>query len=216
MKKIVVTIDGPAASGKSTISRLLADRLGFDHLSTGIFYRALAYYIIKKGVTEEDFLKNLDTLTIDVIFPNKVQIEELVMEESLLHSVEISDMASKIAKIKRVREFLLGIQRKIIGRGNIVADGRDVGTVVYPEADYKFFLTASSSERARRRVLELKLPLDKFFEIKKEIEDRDKRDKLRPIAPLLPSHDAYIVDSTYRTKQEVIDIMYYVLNRRKV
>ncbi len=211
MKKIVITIDGPAASGKSTISTLLAEKLGFNHLSTGIFYRALSYYIIKKNLQEGEFLGLLNTLRVDVVFPDKVQIEELIMDESLLHSMEISDMASKIAKIKEVRDFLLGIQRKVIGRGNIVADGRDVGTVVYPEADFKFFLTASSSERARRRLIEMGLSLEDFYNVKKEIEQRDQRDKLRPIAPLIPAHSAYIVDSTYRTKGEIIDIMYFIV-----
>ncbi len=211
MKKIVITIDGPAASGKSTISTLLAEKLGFNHLSTGIFYRALSYYIVKKNLREEEFLGLLSAIRVDVIFPDKIQVEELIMDESLLHSMEISDMASKIAKIKEVRDFLLGIQRKVISRGNIVADGRDVGTVVYPEADFKFFLTASSSERARRRLIEMGLPLEDFYKVKEEIEQRDKRDKLRPIAPLIPALSAYIVDSTYRTKGEIIDIMYSII-----
>ncbi len=215
MKKIVITIDGPAASGKSTISTLLAEKLGFNHLSTGIFYRALSYYIIKKNLQEEKFLELLNTLRVDVVFPDKVQVEELIMDEALLHSMEISDMASKIAKIKEVRDFLLDIQRKVISRGNIVADGRDVGTVVYPEADFKFFLTASSSERARRRLIEMGLPLEDFYKVKREIEQRDERDKLRPIAPLIPADSAYIVDSTYRTKEEIIDIMYFIVKGLK-
>ena len=213
MKKLVITIDGPAASGKSSISKLLAEKLGINHLSTGIFYRALSYYMIKKGLDEKEFISVLDTLSIDVVFPDKIQIEELTIEESLLHSVEISKMASKIAKIKKVRDFLLNLQRNVISRGKIVADGRDVGTIVYPEADFKFFLTASSSERARRRLLELSLPLSEFLSIKKEIEERDKRDKLREIAPLIPANEAYIIDSTYRTKQEVVDIMLEVIRR---
>ncbi len=213
MRRLVITIDGPAASGKSSISGLLAEKLGINHLSTGIFYRALAYYMIKKNLQEDEFLDGLYTLSIDVIFPDKIQIEELIIEEPLLHNVEISQVASKIAKIKKVRDFLLSLQRDVIGRGKIVADGRDVGTVVYPEADFKFFLTASSSERARRRLLELGLSLSEFLTIKKEIEERDKRDKLRDIAPLIPAEDAYIVDSTYRTKQEVVDIMLYIIER---
>lgn len=213
MKKMVITIDGPAASGKSTISYLLAQRCGFNHLSTGIFYRALSYYMIKKNLSEEYFLDILETLQIDMVFPDKVKVEEFIIEESLLHSMDISNMASRIAKIEKVRDFLLGIQRKIIGRGNIVADGRDVGTVVYPDADFKFFLTASSSERARRRLLELGLPIDRFDEIRKEIEERDKRDKLRDVAPLIPAYDAYIIDSTYRTKEEVVDMMYSIITR---
>jgi len=212
LKKIVITIDGPAASGKSTISKLVADKLNIDHLSTGIFYRALAYFMVRKGLSMEEFLDIIDHLNIDVVFPNSVKVEELIIDKSLLNDSVISQFASQIAKDKRVRDYLLGIQRKVISGGNIVADGRDVGTVVYPNADFKFFLTASSDERARRRLLDLGLGLDKFFEIRKEIEERDKRDKLREIAPLIPAHDAYIIYSTYRTKEEVVDIILSIID----
>lgn len=204
---VVITIDGPAGAGKSTVARMLAKRLGYLFLDTGALYRTVALYLKEKDAIETDD-KTIEGLLQgaeisydgeDVFLNGRVVTHEI-------RTPEMSELSSIISTRKVVREFLTDLQRKIASGRNVVAEGRDSGTVVFPQGK-KFFLTASVSERARRRWKELK---DKgleasFEEIKESIIKRDERDSSRNFAPLKPAEDAIIIDTTGLSPLEVVE-----------
>jgi len=213
-KKWVITIDGPAGSGKSTVAKLLARKLNFLYLDTGALYRAVAYKIRMSGMTEtlasDAILRDLFANTTISLKKQPDGLAVFVDQEDVSRQIrteEIAVLASTISAIPVVREALLPIQRECANGVGVVAEGRDMGTVVFPEADFKFYLHASPEERARRRYLELveKDMSPDFEEIRASIVLRDRQDTERAVSPLCIPGDAKVIDSSRMTIQEVLD-----------
>ncbi len=208
----VVTVDGPSGAGKGTLCMLLAEKLGFQLLDSGAIYRVLALAAIHHGVdTEsEDALVPLAT-HLDVQFIAEGDLVKVILEgedvSGELRKEETGMAASKVAALPRVREALLRRQRAFETDPGLVADGRDMGTVVFPQAQAKIFLDASAEERANRRLKQLQgKGLDvRFADLLSEIQERDDRDRNRPVAPLRPAEDALVLDSTSMTIDEVVE-----------
>lgn len=210
-KKYSVAIDGPAGSGKSTIAKLVAETLKILYLDTGAMYRACALKCIKSGidVTDEAALEKLiSNLDLTVKYDNGTQITMLdgLDVSSEIRDRNISMSASKVSAAKCVREKMVELQREIAKKQSCVLDGRDIGTNVLPNAEFKFFLTASSQVRAKRRADEYAAKGENYDlnEILKEIEQRDFQDKTRKIAPLLQADDAIVVDTSGMTVEQVL------------
>tara|TARA_Y100001956_G_scaffold57589_1_gene56732 strand:- start:88 stop:768 length:681 start_codon:yes stop_codon:yes gene_type:complete len=208
----VITVDGPSGAGKGTLCMLLADKLGFHLLDSGAIYRVLALAAIHHGVdTEsEDALVPLAT-HLDVQFIAEGDLVKVILEgedvSGELRKEETGMAASKVAALPLVREALLRRQRAFSAAPGLVADGRDMGTVVFPEAEAKIFLDASAEERATRRLKQLQQKgLDvKFDDLLSEIQERDDRDRNRPVAPLRPAEDALVLDSTSMNIEQVVE-----------
>ncbi|MFM2657898.1 (d)CMP kinase [Vibrio owensii] len=208
----VVTVDGPSGAGKGTLCMLLAKKLGFQLLDSGAIYRVLALAAIHHGVdTEsEDALVPLAT-HLDVQFVAEGDLVKVILEgedvSGELRKEDTGMAASKVAALPRVREALLRRQRAFETAPGLVADGRDMGTVVFQNAQAKIFLDASAEERANRRLKQLQdKGLDvRFADLLSEIQERDDRDRNRPVAPLRPAEDALVLDSTSMTIDEVVE-----------
>ncbi|AAO11313.1 (d)CMP kinase [Vibrio vulnificus] len=208
----VVTVDGPSGAGKGTLCMLLSKKLGFQLLDSGAIYRVLALAAIHHGVdTEsEDALVPLAT-HLDVQFVAEGDLVKVILEgedvSKELRKEETGMAASKVAALPRVREALLRRQRAFEAAPGLVADGRDMGTVVFPNAKAKIFLDASAEERAHRRLKQLQdKGLDvRFDDLLSEIQERDDRDRNRPVAPLRPAEDALVLDSTSMSIDEVVE-----------
>ncbi len=215
---MIVTIDGTAASGKSTTAREVARRLGFTYLNTGATYRALALYLKEKGIdyeNEEAVKKILNKVDINLIGEKVILNGRDV--SSLIYSEEISKISSKIATYKSVREFLVDIQRKIGARGNVIAEGRDTGTVVFPNADIKIYMDADITERAKRRKRDLE-KLGKNLTIEEVIESlrkRDEQDSKRKYSPLKKPTDAVEIDTTNLTIEEEIQKVINIIKQHE-
>ena len=209
-----IAIDGPAGAGKSTVAKLISEKLGVNYLDTGAMYRSIAYALINKGIDPEDAdaVKNhLDEVDIEVKYIKRVQHMYLDGKDisKLIRTNEISMGASNVSKIPEVRLKLIEMQQEIARNFDIVMDGRDICTYVLPDADHKFFITASVDERARRRFKELPEGSNLTFEeIREDIIKRDKNDSEREFMPLKQAEDAVLVDTTDMNIDEVID---YVL-----
>lgn len=208
----VITIDGPSGSGKGTISQALANKLGFNFLDSGALYRLTALAARKRGV---DWKDEVEVATIagalDVRFDTSGDSTTIVLEgedaTDAIRKEEMSLGSSTVAALPKVREALLDLQKSFQQAPGLVADGRDMGTTVFPAADAKIFLTASAEERARRRYNQL---LEKGESVSlrallKDIQDRDARDSQRSASPLKPAEDALILDSTQLSIVEVLD-----------
>jgi len=213
MVELVITIDGPAASGKSTVARLVAQKLGASFLDTGAMYRAVTLAAIKVGVDMSDEKKFLGVMrTSKFRFSVKdgkmtVRVDGADVTEQI-RSPEVTAKARHIASAAKVREKLVQMQRQFAaGEKKIVTEGRDQGTVAFSDADIKFYLTAETSERARRRQVELRAQgsNESLEEIQKAIEERDKSDENRAVGPLKPADDAIIIDTTNLNIEEVVE-----------
>jgi len=218
---MLITIDGPSGVGKGTVARAVSHKLGFSYLDSGAMYRALALYADLKNIKEDDDLK-LKKLLIDIhiqfvtndegedrVFLNTDDVTEDI------RSNEISQLASKFAKIELVRNVLTEMQKRLVKNKNYITEGRDMGTYVFPDADYKFYLEADPIVRAERRSLQLTQTLGMKFnpqKILEEINQRDNLDKTRKICPLHPADDAIIIDTT---NLSVIDVVENIINRIK-
>ncbi|MDK2886502.1 MAG: CMP/dCMP kinase [Thermosipho sp. (in: thermotogales)] len=212
-----IAIDGPAGSGKTTVAKLLAKKLNFYYLDTGAMYRIVGLFLKSKNIDENSIEKiNEELRNLKIEFRNgQFYVNgEKVSDE--IRTPEVGIYASKFASIPLVREYLTKIQREISLKENIVVEGRDIGTVVIPDAEVKIFLTASPEERAKRRYKELKEKgiNVKYEDILNEIRLRDKQDSERKIAPLTKADDAILIDSTGLTLEEVVDIIYEVVKER--
>jgi CMP/dCMP kinase len=218
-RKPVVTIDGPAGGGKSTISRQLAERLHFIYLDTGALYRAVAYSLIRKGYPD-DVRKLVDLCrNMTVELKNMAGLLHVFVDAEdvtgKIRTEEIGIMASRISAVPAVRKALLSIQRDIAVNGGVVAEGRDTGTVVFPDAEVKFFLDASVKERASRRYRELtgKGELTDLQDVERDLIMRDQQDRERAEAPLRVPRNAVLIDSTDKTIPQVIGIMIGVIEK---
>jgi CMP/dCMP kinase len=207
---LIIAIDGPSGAGKSTLAKRLAKDLGFIYLDTGAMYRALALKVLREGVDLADDLKVTELVGSTAIDLQgdwgalKVILDGVDVAGEI-RTPEVSQMASKASALKAVRARMLELQRALGRRGNVVAEGRDIGTVVFPDAQVKIFLDASAAERARRRCAELRAAgraVD-LNETLREIEERDKRDSERQLAPLRKADDALVIDSSSATAEEV-------------
>ena len=207
---MIIAIDGPSGAGKSTLAKRLAKELRFVYLDTGAMYRALALKVLRQGIDLAD-----DAGLEELIAATEIDLQETngnlaVLLDGLdvaaeIRTPEVSQMASKVSALRIVRARMLDLQREMGRRGSVVAEGRDIGTVVFPDAEVKIFLDASANERARRRYNELQSAgraVD-YEETLREIEERDKRDSERDLAPLRKAEDALMMDSSSATADEV-------------
>ena len=208
---INVAIDGPAGAGKSTIAKLIAKKMGYIYVDTGAMYRAMALYFIRNGIKAEDTQKvseKCKDADISIAYRDGEQVVLLDDENvnGLIRTEEVGNMASATSANKNVRQKLVELQKKLAANSDVVMDGRDIGTVVLPNADVKVYLTASSSVRAKRRYDELIAKGEKadLATIEADIIERDNRDMTREISPLKQADDAVLVDSSYMTIDEVV------------
>ncbi len=207
LKVKVIAIDGPSGAGKSTVSKILAKRLGFRYISTGDMYRAVGLLARERGIPFND-VPSLCRLIEDMEFSfqgERVFVNGLDVTDDV-RSEHVGKLASDVSKVPEVRKMLVSLQRSICMEGSVVMEGRDIGTNVFPETPYKFFLTASLDERARRRAKELEemgQPVD-VVSLKEKMRLRDVQDSTRKVNPLRPAHDAYVIDTTCMTPDEVV------------
>ena len=230
----VVAIDGPAGTGKSSVTKRLCENLGYVHVDTGALYRALAYLLMDRGdwplqlpkkLTEEQIQRAtelghqvyLEFRRIPELKPaNRIFANGKDVTPSI-RTPEVSMGASAVSAIPEVRSSLLGLQRKLGCVGRAILEGRDIGTVIFPDADVKFFLTASADERAKRRLLELQnagAQAPSFEEVKAQLAKRDHDDSTRAVAPLKQAADAVAVDTTLLTLDQVVQKMEDIIRKK--
>ena len=210
VSSVKIAIDGPSGAGKSTIAKLVAAKLGYDYIDTGAMYRAIGYKMLKEDVKPEEIERlklMLDNTEVDFI-NGKIMLDGDDISDKI-RTPEISKAASMCSGIPEVRTKLVEIQRQIGNRKSVVMDGRDIGTNVFKDAEYKFYLDAASTERAKRRFEELKAKGQTvvYEDILKDVEDRDYRDMNRDLNPLRKAEDAILIDSTDMSIDEVVDTM---------
>ena len=206
----IVTLDGPSGSGKGTVGRLLAQVLNFNYLDSGLLYRAVAILVIEKGIALSD-VSNIEEIARNMNLEfssenNKIFLDGIDVSNSI-RTEEISVVSSKVAQLESVRAILHKIQRGYLKGNGLIADGRDMGTVIFPDADLKIFITASPEARAYRRHKELlgRGESVSLRDLERSIASRDRSDSERKISPLVPAVDAIIIDTSNMTVEEVKD-----------
>lgn len=220
MKKIIVAIDGYSSCGKSTIAKALAKYAGYTYVDTGAMYRAIGLYTLRHNLTEPaDIIAALPKIEVGFVLVDGAQHVTLNGEdvESQIRTLEAGNRASQISQIKEVRAFLVAQQQKMGEAKGIVMDGRDIGTVVFPKAELKLFLTATPEVRAQRRYDELVEKGEKpdFAEVLADVNDRDYRDTHRAESPLRQAEDAIVVDNSNMTREEQMQVIYDHFDRFK-
>ena len=221
---MIVAIDGPAASGKSTAAIGVAKTLNITHLDTGSMYRAVTYGLISNQISFKDtksITKFLESLNLR--FSNSKKGTDLILNNSnvtsLIRTNIISENVSEVSAIKIIREFMVRIQRQMASDTDCILEGRDIGTVVFPNADFKFFMTADEKSRAERRLIELVRSGDRSAtELDNVLDDlkvRDHKDSTRNHSPLIKAKDALVIDTTYLTINEVIDKIVNTVNQKR-
>ncbi len=225
-KKLTIAIDGFSSCGKSTLAKALANKLDYVFIDTGAMYRAVAFYCLQKGfisnqhLNKEEIVNSLNEIEIhfeknDVTKKLDVFLNDLNIE-SKIRTLEISELVSKIASIKEVRQKLVAEQQKMGIKGGVVMDGRDIGSVVFPSAELKFFVTASPEIRTERRFLELKPTEPEITkeEVKKNLVERDHLDSTRAESPLIQVEDAILIDNSNLNQEEQLELaLKYVQER---
>ncbi len=222
MRSFRIAIDGPSGAGKSTVAKAVAKKLGFIQVDTGAMYRSIGLYIYNNGVDPDDaaaVTARLPEINIDLGFTEdgqRIYLNGEDVSEKIRQNV-ISLYASKVSAIPEVRAFLLGLQRKVASEHNVVMDGRDIGTVILPDAELKIFQTASNKERAKRRYDELTAKGQKVSleGIRAEMEQRDYNDSHRAEAPCVPADDAVVIDNSNITIEENVEIIALLYEMRK-
>lgn len=208
----IITIDGPAGSGKSTISRLLAKKIGFIYLDTGAMYRAVALAANRRGINLDDGMglghlcRSLDLYFDTAEDPPRLFLDNKDISQAIRHP-DIDMAASNVSAVKEVRKAMTDLQRRMAKGVNLVAEGRDMGTVVFPGAEHKYFLTASVEERSERRYKE-RLKRGETISresVEEDLKKRDSQDETRELAPLRPAEDSTIIDSTGLTIVQVVE-----------
>jgi cytidylate kinase len=210
----VIAIDGPSGAGKSTVAHLLAERLGYLQIDTGAMYRAVAWLMHQEGIDPDD-LAAVERLCsrVDIRLERQAGLQRVLANgqdvSGQIRTPEMSLLTSRISALRPVREAMMQAQRRMGARGGVVLEGRDIGTVVFPDADVKFFLSASAEERGRRRYLELAAKGEQvtLAETVQAVASRDLQDSQRDLAPLRMAADAIAIDSSGRTVDEVLDSM---------
>lgn len=221
MGYISVAIDGPSGAGKSTVARAAAARLGFVYVDTGAMYRAIGLAMCRKGISGEDtvgIIAALPEIDVRLSYQDGAQHVLLCGEDvsDAIRTPEIAYYASKVSAVPEVRKFLLDVQRDMAKKGNILMDGRDIGTVILPDAPVKIFLTASAEKRAERRYLEL---CQKDRQLTREsvlhdIVERDRQDMTRAAAPLRQADDAVLLDTSDMTLDESIEAVLQIIQEK--
>ncbi len=218
---MIIAIDGPSGAGKSTVAKLLSNKLNFEYIDTGAMYRALAYkaYINNIDINENNIEKINEMLNMTTVdySDNKIYLDGNNVENSIRDEI-ISIYASKISALGIVRSKLVELQRKIAENKNVILDGRDIGTVVFPNADHKFFITASVEVRAIRRYNQL-IENNKniiFENILSDIKKRDEQDSTRKISPLKMADDAILIDTSDMSLEETVDVLIDIIGGRNV
>ena len=219
MNKIIVAIDGYSSCGKSTIAKALAKYAGYIYVDTGAMYRAIGLYTLRNGLkAEADIIQALPQIQVGFIQADGAQHVTLNGEdvESQIRTLEVGNLASRVSQIKEVRAFLVAQQQAMGKDKGIVMDGRDTGTVVFPKAELKLFLTASPEVRAQRRYDELieKGEQPNYDAVLADVNDRDYRDTHRAESPLRQAEDAIVVDNSHMTREEQMEVIYDYFNRR--
>ena len=221
MGYISVAIDGPSGAGKSTVARAAAAQLGYVYVDTGAMYRAIGLAVCRKGISGDDtagIVSVLPEITLSLQYQDGAQHILLCGEDvsDAIRTPEIAKYASKVSAVPEVRQFLLDTQRNMAKNGNILMDGRDIGTVILPDAPVKIFLTASAEARAQRRFLELQekgqqVTLD---EVLRDIRQRDHQDMTRAVAPLRQAEDAVLLDTSNITLEQSIDAVLRIIREK--
>jgi CMP/dCMP kinase len=217
-KRIVVAIDGPAGAGKSSLARRIAGRLGFIYINSGAMYRAVALWAVRLGVALTD-MHRLDQLAREAEIELTKEGQVLLNGEDVTEAIrdpEIAAAASKVSAVPAVRRALLGVQRRMAQQDSVVMEGRDIGSVVFPDAQVKIFLDAHPTERARRRARELQEAGESssFEAVAGELRERDERDRMRREAPLVQAPDAELVDTTGLSLEDVEEIVLRIVRAR--
>lgn len=215
MKNLVIAVDGPAGAGKSTIAKLIADKLNINYIDTGAMYRAITYKCLQNNIdinNEEEVINIAKDCEIN-FKDNNIYLNGAILKDEI-RTMEVSNNVSNVAKIKEVRYLMVDIQRNIGKLNSVILDGRDIGSYVFPNADYKFFLVATPEERGKRRYKEL---INKGYdvnleEIIKDIIKRDEIDSNREFAPLVMADDAIEIDTTGKSIDEVVQSVLSKIN----
>ena len=217
---INIAIDGPAGAGKSSIAKAVAHEKGYIYVDTGALYRSIALFALENSLEGENLVNSLDKINLSLEFIDGSQ--HVIMNNNdisdKIRTPEVSMNASKVSAIPEVRKFLFGLQKKIAAENNIIMDGRDIGTVVLPNADVKIFLVANADSRAKRRCEELKAKGQNvnLEEIKNDMSARDKQDSERKTAPCVPAHDAVTLDDSdltlEQTTEKALEIIHEKIN----
>ena len=219
MKTTIITIDGPAGAGKSTIARALAERLKFSYLDTGAMYRALTLKALEQKIDLKDesaLVKLAQQTQIDLQSDDHQSLKVLLDGRDVtteIRSWEVTNNTFYIARTAGVREIMVGWQRKIGEKRNVIVEGRDVGTVVFPKATRKFYLDADFKERVKRRARELKEQGKEFDEaaLKFDLKERDQKDLTRKVGPLKKAKDAIFIDSTHLSVKESVEVLHKLI-----
>ena len=218
---MVITIDGAAGVGKTTTAKKLARKLGFGYLDTGAMYRAVTYFFIQHRVDIESknmVISSLNTLNLDVRFPidrpTKIVLDGEDISEDIRKKV-VTNRVSQVSAIKDVRKKMVKMQKEIVSNGNFVVEGRDIGTVVFPNAEHKFFLVANYDIRAKRRLKDFHNVNEKLdlSDIKNDLIRRDERDKNRKLSPLKKAEDAVVIDTSNCSIDEQVESIYKHIER---
>lgn len=222
MKYISIAIDGPAGAGKSTMARAVAKELGYVYVDTGAIYRTVGYHMSMMGIGPKDIdgvTRLIDDVNLSIVYDEN-GLQHMMLNgfdvTGEIRTQEMGEYASKLSTLKVVRDYLLDVQRQLARTHNVVMDGRDIGTVVLPQADVKIFLTAAPEVRAERRLLELRQKGGKetFEKVLREIRERDERDASRPIAPLKPAADSILLDTSSLNIEQAVTAMKQIIKAR--